>query len=83
MRLLILLAVLSSFDEHGVAEGLKDTNTWAMQIDANVTEAPKIAGKYGFTFEMKVCMRHYNIHVAVQYYFILDLNFIFLCFGVW
>ncbi|KAM7448772.1 hypothetical protein ABFA07_003268 [Porites harrisoni] len=59
MRLLILLAVLSSFDEHGVAEGLKYTNTWAMQIDANVTEAPKIAGKYGFTFEMKISANYY------------------------
>lgn len=54
MRLLILLAVLSFFDEHGVAEGLKYTNTWAMQIDTNVTEALKIAGKYGFTFKMEV-----------------------------
>ena len=54
MRLFILLAVLSFFDEHGVAEGLKYTNTWAMQIDANVTEALKIAGKYGFMFKMEV-----------------------------
>ena len=54
MRLFILLAVLSFFDEHGVAEGLKYTNTWAMQIDANVTEALKIAGNYGFTFKMEV-----------------------------
>lgn len=54
MWLLILLAVLSFFDEHGVVEGLKYTNTWAMQIDVNVTEALQIAGKYGFTFKMKV-----------------------------
>ena len=54
MRLFILLTVLSFFDERGVAEGLKYTNTWAMQIDANVTEALKIAGKYGFMFKMEV-----------------------------
>lgn len=54
MRLFILLAVLSFYDEHGVAEGLKYTNTWAMQIDANVTEALNIAGKYGFMFKMEV-----------------------------
>lgn len=59
MRLFILLAVLSFFDEHGVAEGLKYTNTWAMQIDANVTGALKIAGKYGFTFKMEISANYY------------------------
>lgn len=54
MRLLVLLAVLAFFDERGVAVGLKYTNTWAMQINANATEALKIAGKYGFMFKMKV-----------------------------
>lgn len=56
MWLLIVLAVLDSFDGHVIAAFLdhKYTNTWAVQINADANEAMRMAAKYGFTYKMKV-----------------------------
>ena len=57
MWLFILLAVLVFTNGYGMVQDHKYTNTWTMQINANVTEATRIAKKYGFTYKMKVCYR--------------------------
>ena len=58
MWLLIVLAVLDSFDGHVMAfMDHKYTNTWAVQINADVNEAMRMAEKYGFTYKMKVPVR--------------------------
>ena len=55
MWLLIVLAVLDCFDGHVIAfMDHKYTNTWAVQINADVNEAMRMAEKYGFTYKMKV-----------------------------
>lgn len=59
MYLLILLAVLNSYNDYVSSRELRYTNTWAVQINGNVKEARTIAEKYGFTYKMKIFANYY------------------------
>ena len=54
MWMLLLLTILDSCDDYAKAIEHSYTNTWAIQISADVNEAMRIAEKYGFTYKLKV-----------------------------
>lgn len=55
MWVLIALAVLDCLNV--VARDYKYTNTWALQINTDTSEAVKIAEKHGLTYKLKVYAR--------------------------
>lgn len=57
MWVLITLAVLDCLNV--VARDYKYTNTWALQINADTSEAVKIAEKHGLTYKLKISSSYY------------------------